>query len=203
MRALTPWTGIQTMKREMERLVDRFWDGDLPQLPSMGNWAPAMDVSETKDAVVVKAEVPGMESKDIQLSLQDQVLTLKGEKKEEKDDKDEHFYRMERSYGAFVRTVRLPATVDGSKVTATFKNGLLKVTLPKATTAKGTTPDCAALQPGDMATCRICRRGTVAVELGEAMISRATAAGGAVTMVDAHAGLAAVGGVAARLRFPL
>jgi peptide subunit release factor 1 (eRF1) len=64
-------------------------------------------------------------------------------------------------------------------------------------------PDCAALQPGDMATCRICRRGTVAVELGEAMISRATAAGGAVTMVDLHAGLAAVGGVAARLRFPL
>jgi HSP20 family protein len=59
MRALTPWTGIQTMKREMERLVDRFWDGDLPQLPSMGDWAPAMDVSETKDAVVVKAEVPG------------------------------------------------------------------------------------------------------------------------------------------------
>ena len=64
-------------------------------------------------------------------------------------------------------------------------------------------PDCAALQPGDMATCRICRRGTVAVELGEAMISRATAAGGPVTMVDLHAGLAAVGGVAARLRFPL
>ena len=64
-------------------------------------------------------------------------------------------------------------------------------------------PDCAALQPGDMATCRICRRGTVDVNLGEAMISRATAAGGAVTMVDAHAGLAAVGGVAARLRFPL
>jgi HSP20 family protein len=139
MRALTPWTGIQTMKREMERLVDRFWDGDLPQLPSMGDWAPTMDVSETKDAVVVKAEVPGMEARDIQLSLQDQVLTLKGEKKEEKEDKDEHFYRMERSYGAFVRTVRLPATVDGSEVKATFKNGLLKVTLPKATTAKGTT----------------------------------------------------------------
>jgi HSP20 family protein len=105
----------------------------------MGDWAPALDVSETKDAVMVKAEVPGMESRDIQLSLEDQLLTLKGEKKQEKEEKDEHYYRMERSYGAFVRTVRLPATVDGSKVTATFKNGLLKVTLPKSATAKGTT----------------------------------------------------------------
>ena len=107
----------------------------------MGEWAPALDVSETKDAVMVKAEVPGMDPKEIQLSLEDQLLTLKGEKKQEKEEKDEkeHYYRSERSYGAFVRTVRLPATVDGSKVTATFKNGLLKVTLPKAATAKGTT----------------------------------------------------------------
>jgi HSP20 family protein len=129
------------MKKEMDRLFDRFWEGDFPQLPSMGEWAPALDVSETKDAVMVKAEVPGMDPKEIQLSLEDQLLTLKGEKKQEKEEKDEkeHYYRSERSYGAFVRTVRLPATVDGSKVTATFKNGLLKVTLPKAATAKGTT----------------------------------------------------------------
>jgi HSP20 family protein len=139
MQALTPWTGLSTMKKEMDRVFDRFWDADFPHLPSMGDWAPAMDVSETKDAIMVKAEVPGMESKEIQLSLQDQLLTLKGEKKQEKEEKEEHYYRMERSYGAFVRTVRLPATVDGSKVTATFKNGLLKVTLPKSATAKGTT----------------------------------------------------------------
>jgi HSP20 family protein len=80
-----------------------------------------------------------MEAQHIQLSLQDQVLTLKGEKKHEKEQKDEHYYRMERSYGAFVRAVRLPAPADGSKVTASFKNGLLTVTLPKAPTAKGTT----------------------------------------------------------------
>lgn len=139
MRALTPWTGLSTMKREMDRLFDRFWEGDLSQLPSMGEWAPALDVSETKDAVMVKAEVPGMDPKEIQLSLQDQFLTLKGEKKQEKEEKDEHYYRAERSYGAFVRTVRLPATVDGSKVTAGFKNGLLTVSFPKAPTAKGTT----------------------------------------------------------------
>jgi HSP20 family protein len=139
MRALTPWTGLSTMKKEMDRLFDRVWEGDFPQLPSMGEWAPALDVSETKDAVMVKAEVPGMDPKEIQLSLEDQLLTLKGEKTQEKEEKDEHYYHAERSYGAFVRTVRLPATVDGSKVTATFKNGLLKVTLPKAATAKGTT----------------------------------------------------------------
>jgi HSP20 family protein len=139
MRALTPWTGFSNMKQEMDRLFDRFWEGDMTPLPAMGTWAPALDISETKDAVMVKAEVPGMESTDIHLSLHDQTLTLKGEKKQEKEEKDEHYYRAERSYGAFVRTVRLPATVDGSKVSATFKNGLLTVTLPKAPAAKGTT----------------------------------------------------------------
>jgi HSP20 family protein len=126
------------MRKEMDRLFDRFWEGDFPQLPALGEWAPALDVSETKDAVLVKAEVPGMESKDIQLSLQEQVLTIKGEKKQEKEEKDEHYYRSERSYGAFARAVRLPTPVDGSKVTATFKNGVLSVTLPKAAAAKGT-----------------------------------------------------------------
>ena len=138
MRALTPWTGLSSMRKEMDRLFDRFWEGDFPQLPALGEWAPALDVSETKDAVLVKAEVPGMESKDIQLSLQEQVLTIKGEKKQEKEEKDEHYYRSERSYGAFARAVRLPTPVDGSKVTATFKNGVLSVTLPKAAAAKGT-----------------------------------------------------------------
>jgi HSP20 family protein len=138
MRALTPWSGFSTMKKEMDRMLDRFWEGDFPLLPAMGEWAPALDVSETKDAVMIKAEVPGMDPTDIHLSLHDQMLTLKGEKRQEKEEKEEHFYRIERMYGAFVRTVRLPATVDGSKVTAGFKNGLLTVSLPKAPTAKGT-----------------------------------------------------------------
>jgi HSP20 family protein len=139
MRALTPWTGLSTMKRDLDRLFDRFWEGDFPQLPAMGEWAPALDVSETKDAVMVKAEAPGMDANDIELSLDGDVLTLKGEKKQEKEEKDEHYYRTERSYGAFARAVRLPASVDGSKVAASFKNGLLTVTLPKAPAAKGTT----------------------------------------------------------------
>jgi HSP20 family protein len=139
MRALTPWTGLSTMKRDLDRLFDRFWEGDFSQLPAMGDWAPALDVSETKDAVMVKAEVPGMEAKDIELSLDGDILTLKSEKKQEKEEKEEQYYRVERSYGAFARTFRLPASVDGSKVSASFKNGLLTVTLPKAPAAKGTT----------------------------------------------------------------
>lgn len=137
MRALTPRSGLSTMKREMDRFLDRFWEEDFPQLPALGEWAPALDVSETKDAIVVKAEVPGADPKDIQLSLQDQTLVLKGEKRHEKEEKDEHYYRAERSYGTFVRAVRLPAAVDGSKVTASFKQGVLVVTLPKAPAAKG------------------------------------------------------------------
>jgi HSP20 family protein len=103
-----------------------------------GAWAPFLDVSETKDAMVVKAEMPGVDPKDIEIALTGDLLTLKGEKTKEAEEKDEHYHRMERTYGAFVRSVRLPMAVDGSKVTATFKNGLLVVTLPKTPAGKGT-----------------------------------------------------------------
>jgi HSP20 family protein len=108
------------------------------ELTSIGEWAPSLDLSETKDALVVKADVPGMELKDIQVSLQEQMLTIKGEKKQEKEEKDEEFHRVERSYGAFTRALRLPVPVDTSKVAASFKNGVLTVTLPKTPAAKGT-----------------------------------------------------------------
>jgi HSP20 family protein len=139
MRALTPWSGAAALKKEMERFFDRFWDLELPELPTLGEWMPKMDLAETKDALVVKAEIPGIEPKEIVLTLQDQVLTIKGEKRQEKEEKDEHYFRAERSYGAFARSLRLPVPVDGSKVTANFKNGVLAVTLPKTPAAKGTT----------------------------------------------------------------
>jgi HSP20 family protein len=139
MKALTPWSGTTAMRKEMERLFDRFWDLDLPEVPTFGEWMPKIDLAETKDALVVKAEIPGIEPKEIALTLQDQMLTIKGEKKHEKEEKDEHYYRAERAYGAFARNLRLPAPVDGGKVTATFKNGVLTVTLPKTAAAKGAT----------------------------------------------------------------
>ena len=136
MNAMTPWTG---MRRELERFFDRFPEPVFELLDKNGEWAPRLDVSETKDTIMVKAELPGVEPGDISLSLQGDVLTLKGEKTQEKEEKDEQYHRMERSYGSFLRAVRLPASVDASKVTAAFKHGVLTVTLPKSTTAKGTT----------------------------------------------------------------
>jgi len=139
MRALTPWTGMTNFKQEMDRMLERVFEGKWDESPAVGDWAPSMDLSETKDSLVVKVEAPGMDQKDIQISLQENLLTIKGEKRQEKEEKDERYHRVERSYGSFTRSVRLPVGVDASKVTATFKNGLLTVTMPKTVAAKGTT----------------------------------------------------------------
>lgn len=139
MRGLMPWTGMGSLRREMDRLFDRLGEMKWEDLPALGEWTPSMDISETKDSLVAKVEVPGMEEKDIQISLQENLLTIKGEKKQEREEKDERYHRVERSYGSFLRSIRLPVAVDASRVTATFKNGLLTVTLPKTPAAKGTT----------------------------------------------------------------
>jgi HSP20 family protein len=133
-----PWTGMASLKSELDRWFDRLAEAKWDELPTLGEWAPTMDISETKDSLIVKVEAPGMDQKDIEISLQENLLTIKGEKKQEKEEKDERYHRVERSYGAFVRSVRLPVAVDGGKVSATVKNGLLTVTLPKTPAAKGT-----------------------------------------------------------------
>jgi HSP20 family protein len=126
------------LKSEMDRLFDRLAEMKWDDLPALGEWRPSMDISETKDSLVAKVEVPGMEQKDIQISLQENLLTIKGEKKQEKEEKEETYFRMERTYGAFARTLPHPAPVETGKVTATFKNGILTVKLPKGAAAKGT-----------------------------------------------------------------
>src|SRR5262245_3127010 len=138
MRALTPWKGMDTLRNEMERVFDRFFEPRWYEFEPAGEWAPKVDMSETKDAVVVKAEIPGVEQKDIGVSLQDQVLTIKGEKHQEKEEKDEKYHRVERAWGTFTRSFRMPVAVAGDKVTATFKDGTLTVMLPQAAEAKGT-----------------------------------------------------------------
>ena len=139
MRALTPWTGMSSLRREMDRFFDRFVEPRWEETDTMGDWWPRMDVAETKDAFVVKAEIPGVDQKDISVSLQEQMLTVKGEKRQEKEDKDEQYHRVERAYGAFTRSFRLPANVEGAGVKAEFKDGLLTITLPKTPAAKATT----------------------------------------------------------------
>lgn len=138
MRALAPWTGMPALRREMDRFFDRFFEPRWDDFEGTSEWWPRMDLSETKDALVVKAEIPGVDEKDIKVSLQEQTLTITGEKRHQKEEKDEQFHRVERSYGSFARAWRLPSSVDGSKVTAQFKDGVLTVTMPKTPAAKGT-----------------------------------------------------------------
>jgi HSP20 family protein len=133
-----PTNGITTLRKEMDRLFDRIWEGGLPEVTTpLGEWTPALDVFETNEAVIVKAEVPGIDPKDIQVTLNNQLLTVSGEKKYEKQEKDEKFYRMERASGSFARSIQIPIPVDAAKVVATFKNGLLKIEMPKTAAAKG------------------------------------------------------------------
>ena len=104
----------------------------------MGEWTPALDVAEAKDTITVTAELPGVDPQEIAVTLDGDVLTLKGEKESEREEKDERRHRVERSWGTFTRTVRLPAPVDPAMVTATFKNGVVTITLPKTAGTKGT-----------------------------------------------------------------
>jgi HSP20 family protein len=138
MRALMPWSGMPALRNEMDRMFERFFEPMFTDVPALGEWTPALDVAEGKDAVTVTAELPGVDPKDIAVTLEGDLLTLKGEKEERHEEKDERWHRVERSAGTFIRTVRLPATVDPGTVTATFKNGVVTITLPKTAGAKGT-----------------------------------------------------------------
>ena len=137
MKALMPANGLTALRHEMDRFFDRMWEGELPER-TMSEWTPPLDLSETKDAFVVKIEVPGIDPKEIKISLQDHVVTISGERTKEEEKKDERFYRMERSYGAFVRSIRLPVPVEEAKVNALFINGVLTITMPKSEATKGT-----------------------------------------------------------------
>jgi HSP20 family protein len=130
---------MTTFKKEMDRLFERFLEPVWTETPTLAAWEPKIDLAETKEALTVKAELPGVDQKDITVSLQDGMLTIKGEKEEEKEEKGKQYHRVERSYGAFARALRLPAAVDAAGVTATFKDGVVTITLPKAPEAKGTT----------------------------------------------------------------
>jgi HSP20 family protein len=138
MRALAPWMGMTSLKKDMDRVFERFFEAGWRDLPTLGGWEPKVDLTEGKDAIVVKAEIPGVEQKDIEVTVQDGTLTIKGEKQEETEEKDRRYHCIERSYGAFARTLRLPAAIDPGKVTATFKDGVVTVTMPKSAEARGT-----------------------------------------------------------------
>jgi len=132
---LAPWRPFKDLSSFRERLWDRvFWERPLARICE---WVvPSLDLSETKDNFVVKAEVPGMDAKDISISLTGDVLTIKGEKKQEKEEKEEDYHVVERCYGSFSRSIRLPAEVESGKVEASYKHGILRITLPKSEKVK-------------------------------------------------------------------
>jgi len=135
MFSLIPWTDrgkVSRFRTEMDRLFDRFFDwGASPVTAGEGGWVPSVDVSETDKDVIVKAEIPGMDPKDIDISVDGNRLTLRGERKHEHEEKGENYHRVERSYGAFSRAIGLPAEVDRGKAEAAYKDGVLKVKLAK------------------------------------------------------------------------
>lgn len=127
-----------TIQREMNRLFDEFFRGfDLtPFEESTGRFTPAIDIKEDEKEYTVKVELPGMDEKDVEVILGDNTLTIKGEKKEEKEEKDKNYYYMERTFGAFQRTIPLPADIDSQKADARFKKGVLTISLPKTEEAR-------------------------------------------------------------------
>ena len=136
---ITPWKPFEfdRIRREMDRLWDSFLEGRPVRRSEDGReWSPSVDISETKNDLVIKAELPGLDPKDIDISMNNGYLTIKGEKKHEKEEKDENYHLIERSYGAFTRSVQLPREVQSDKITASFKNGILRITLPKSEEAK-------------------------------------------------------------------
>jgi HSP20 family protein len=136
-RELAPFREFERMRRDMDRFWDSFLEGGLRRKTEEGGeLLPSLDVAETKNELVVKAEVPGMDPKNIDISLSDGLLTIKGEKRQEKEEKEADYHLVERSYGSFTRSVQLPREVQSDKISTSYKNGILKITLPKSEEAK-------------------------------------------------------------------
>lgn len=131
-----PWNALLDLESFFNRAIGEtggdFFEGFRSE------WAPAVDVSETDDAYVVEADIPGMRKEDIKIEVENDVLTIRGERKSEKEEKDEKkgYHRVERRMGAFVRSLRVPGGVKAEDVSAKFQDGVLKVTLPKPEESK-------------------------------------------------------------------
>lgn len=125
---LSPWAGFQALEERLNRIF-----GGLPMdfEPIQGAWMPSVDLHEGKDNYTLKADLPGVAKDDLELSVVDDVVTLKGHRSQEEERDEEGYHRVERSYGSFQRSFRIPGGIDAARVEAKFENGVLAVTLPK------------------------------------------------------------------------
>jgi HSP20 family protein len=133
--ALIRWQPVRelgTIQNEMNRVFNSFFDTPTPANgTTFRRWIPAMDLVETESSYVLKADLPGLSQSDVNIEVDDNVLTVSGERKAEHEDRKAGYYRVERSYGSFRRSLTLPEGVDADAVKATFENGVLEVTVPK------------------------------------------------------------------------
>src|SRR5262245_16422086 len=132
----TPMGNLQSFQREMNRMFDQFFRSGNSEEAKVSTWRPSVDIYETDDALVIKAELPGVSKDDVSVEVHQNTLTLRGQRKHEAEVKDEQYHRVERSYGSFQRSFTLPSTVDAEKVQATFKDGILELHLPRLESAK-------------------------------------------------------------------
>ena len=126
-----PLRELGTLQTEMNRLFNTVFDGPTPSGATMRRWMPAMDLVESGEDFVLRADLPGMGEDDVNIELEDSTLTISGERKSEHEAKNEGFYRVERATGAFSRSLTLPKGVDPESVTARFDRGVLEVRIPK------------------------------------------------------------------------
>lgn len=138
-RELTNWASdLWNMQREINRLFDNFFRGGVQDDGSLGlsYWMPAVDIAEHDNEFVVKVELPGVSKDDVKVTLESNILTIRGEKKQDRETKNENYHRLERTYGSFQRSFTLPSSVRSDKIEAVYKDGILTITLPKAEEAK-------------------------------------------------------------------
>jgi HSP20 family protein len=138
-RWMDPFRELSTIQERMNQLFEDFVgrtrgarEGEL----GVGAWAPSVDIRESDDEFIVTAELPGLEKDQVNVEYKDGVLTLRGERKQEREVKEENYHRMERSFGAFHRSFTLPGAIDEEKIGAKMKNGVLEIRLPKKEAAK-------------------------------------------------------------------
>jgi len=133
-----PFVELEDVSKHLNRIFGRFPARTEPdrELLAMADWAPNVDITETDAAYLIKGEIPGVNKEDVKVNIEDGMLTMRGERKQEKEEKGKKFHRIERSYGSFMRSFRLPDNVDESAIKAGFKDGMLNVTLPKSAQAK-------------------------------------------------------------------